>query len=56
MLQFDKDVQKWKDYDFVVINDDFEKCCKEILYLLSTFSYHSLKAFINDSSTGTSCF
>ena len=31
MKQFDKDVLHWKNYDLVVINDDFEKCYKKIL-------------------------
>ena len=39
MLQFDKDVQKWKDYDFVVINDNFEKCCKEITKIIENKIY-----------------
>ena len=30
MKQFDKDILHWKNYDFVVINDDLNKCYKEI--------------------------
>ncbi len=30
MKQFSKDVTHWKDYDFVVINDDLENCFKQI--------------------------
>ena len=31
MKQFDKDVLHWKDYDYVVVNDQIDKCCYEIL-------------------------
>ena len=31
MKQFDKDVLHWKNYDLVVINDDFNKCCNKII-------------------------
>ena len=34
MKQFSKDIPQWKNYDFVVINDDLEKCYKEIIYLI----------------------
>ena len=30
MKQFDKDVLHWKDYDYVIINNDLETCYKEI--------------------------
>ena len=30
MKQFDEDILHWKNYDFVVINDDLEKCYNEI--------------------------
>ena len=30
MTQFKKDLQHWVDYDFVVINDDLEKCYNKI--------------------------
>ena len=30
MKQFDKDITHWKNYDFVVINDDLETCYKQI--------------------------
>ena len=34
----------WKDYDFVVINEDFDKCYKEIIgYLESTLIYDKSK-------------
>ena len=31
MKQFDKDVVHWKNYDLVVINDDFNKCYDKIM-------------------------
>ena len=31
MKKFDQDILKWKDYDFVVINDDLEACYDKIL-------------------------
>ena len=36
MKQFDKDILHWKDYDFVVINDDLNKCYKEIIKILDS--------------------
>jgi guanylate kinase len=30
MKQFDKDVLHWKDYDYVIINNDLEVCYKQI--------------------------
>ena len=35
MRQFNKDIKHWKNYDFVVINDDLEKCYKEILVFIN---------------------
>ena len=34
MKQFDHDILKWKNYNFVVINDDLQACYKKILYLI----------------------
>tara|TARA_B100001540_G_C15560047_1_gene530024 strand:- start:42 stop:674 length:633 start_codon:yes stop_codon:yes gene_type:complete len=31
MKQFNKDIEHWKNYDFVAINDDLERCYNEIL-------------------------
>ena len=30
MKQFDKDILHWKDYDYVIINNDLEVCYKQI--------------------------
>ena len=39
--QFDKDVLHWSEYDFVVINDDLNKCYEQIIgYLESTIEYN----------------
>ena len=43
MQQFDKDVLHWSDYDFVVINDDLDKCYFEIIgYLENKIEYNKL--------------
>ena len=34
MKQFDKDVLHWKNYDFVVVNDDLETCYNQIINLI----------------------
>jgi len=34
MEQFNKDILHWKNYDFVVINDELDKCYNEIIELL----------------------
>ena len=34
MKQFDKDVLHWKDYDFVVINDNLENCYNKIIQFI----------------------
>ena len=34
MKEFKKDLSKWKEYDYVVINDDLNKCYKKIMKLL----------------------
>ena len=33
-LKFKKDLIKWKEYDFVVINDNLKKCYNEIIYAI----------------------
>ena len=35
MKQFNEDINHWKNYDFVVINDNFEKCYNEIVNLIN---------------------
>ena len=36
MKQFDQDILRWKNYDFVVINNELEKCYYEITNLLKS--------------------
>ena len=36
MKQFDKDILKWKSYDFVVINDDLDSCYRQIIKLVKS--------------------
>ena len=35
MKQFNEDINHWENYDFVVINDDIEKCYTEIINFLN---------------------
>ena len=35
MNQFNEDITHWKNYDFVVINDNLEKCYEEIIRLIN---------------------
>ncbi len=34
MKQFEKDVKRWKNYEFIVINDNLSKCYKEIVSII----------------------
>ena len=36
MTQFNQDVLHWKDYDFVVINDDIGNCYKKIIEFINS--------------------
>ena len=36
MIQFNEDVLHWKDYDFVVINDNLKNCYKKIIKFIET--------------------
>ncbi len=36
MKQFDKDVIHWKNYDLVVVNDDFNKCYEKIIKYINS--------------------
>ena len=35
MKEFYKDVKHWKDYDYVVINDNLNKCYQEIVKIIN---------------------
>ena len=45
MKEFKKDILHWKDYDYVVINDDLETCFKEISSLIDSTMSDSLKKY-----------
>ena len=34
MKEFKKDLSKWREYDFVVINDDLKICYKKIMSVI----------------------
>ena len=34
MKEFKKDLSRWKEYDFVVINDDLKKCYNRIMEII----------------------
>ena len=34
MRQFEKDIKRWKNYEFIVINDNLSKCYKEIVSII----------------------
>ena len=36
MKQFDKDILHWKNYNYVVINDDLKKCLSKIINILDS--------------------
>ena len=45
MKQFDKDVLHWKNYDYVVINNNLNKCYKKILNFISLNKYNLNKNY-----------
>ena len=55
MKQFNKDILHWKNYDFVVINDNLEKCYNEVSNLIeskinkinNTYDIQLIKRHIN---------
>ena len=40
MKQFDKDVLHWRNYDYVVINNNLKNCYKKILNLINSKKYN----------------
>ena len=36
MKEFKKDLSRWIEYDYVVINDDLKKCYDKIMYAINT--------------------
>tara|TARA_Y100000741_G_scaffold215343_1_gene164155 strand:+ start:261 stop:893 length:633 start_codon:yes stop_codon:yes gene_type:complete len=45
MKQFDKDVLHWKNYDLVVINDNFDKCYNQIIEYVNLETKNKSKNF-----------
>ena len=45
MEQFDNDVLHWKNYDLVVINDNFEKCYNKIIKYIKLKSINKLESY-----------
>ena len=39
MKEFYKDIKHWVDYDYVVINDDLNKCYKEISEVIDKYIF-----------------
>ena len=35
MLKFEDELSHWKEYDYIVTNDDFDKCIGEIINIIS---------------------
>ena len=45
MKEFKKDLSKWKEYDYVVINDDLKICYKKIMQVIKKRNFlHLIKA------------
>ena len=40
---YDKDIQHWKDYDYIIINENLENCYKQIESIISTNKDTSFK-------------
>ena len=38
MKEFNKDLSKWKEYDYVVVNDDLKRCYNKIMYIIKNKS------------------
>ena len=51
MKEFRKDLSRWKEYDYVVINDDLKKCYDKIMLAIkknkSSFDRNFIKKHID---------
>ena len=52
MKQFNEDIEHWENYDFVVINDDLDRCYNEIIGLINKTKENS-SLFTKKLETGT---
>ena len=48
MKEFKKDLLRWKDYDYVVINDNLEECYNKIVNVIKNKSKKFDKKFISN--------
>ena len=48
MRQFKKDLLKWKEYNYVVINDDLNKCYKKVMRAIKSKNSNFNKKFIKN--------
>ena len=48
MKEFKKDLLRWKDYDYVVINDNLEECYNKIVSVIKNKSKKFDKKFISN--------
>ena len=48
MKEFKKDLSRWKEYDYVVINDDINKCYKKIMDIIKKKKLKQNYGFINN--------
>ena len=48
MKEFKKDLSRWKEYDYVVINDDIKKCYKKIMDIIKKNKLQQNHVFINN--------
>ena len=48
MKEFKKDLSRWKEYDYVVINDDIKKCYKKIMDIIKKKKLQQNHDFINN--------
>ena len=49
MKEFYKDIKHWIDYDYVVINDELNKCYEEISKIIDS-SYNDIKKIKYDNN------
>ena len=49
MKEFYKDIKHWTDYDYVVINDELNKCYEEISKIIDS-SYNDIKKIKYDNN------
>ena len=48
MKEFKKDLSRWKEYDYVVINDDIKKCYKKIMDIIKKSKFQQNHSFVNN--------